>query len=401
MTQTVQSDTFLVSRNCVKLYDGVTLPVPQSIQATTVLFDSPNQMLPIDKASLTAQSKKLTQRFYYGAVDTPTTFALADSLCMLEGAKHCALYPSGQAALHAVMSVVATTGDEVLVADSVTYTTRWLFDQVVARAGVSIGYFAPTDLAAFEQRLSARTKAVFLESPGSMLYEIQDVPAITRLCRARGVVTILDNTWSASTLFNGFETGQIDVVVLSLSKYHGAPLGVSGGAALSNDAGLHAEFRHFGALVGAMLSSDSAARIASVLPNLRLRLEHQAATLARLLPKVAAIVGEANIFYPAHQSSGQFELWQRDFLGANSLITVRCPANSPDDVGAVLSRFRVVRHGYGWGGDTSLVNAVMPNRERHFPVAPGDTPYLRIYVGMEHAMDLEADVVHALERAVR
>ncbi|VWD05780.1 cystathionine beta-lyase [Burkholderia lata] len=401
MSERLRPATQLVDRNCVRLHDGVMLPVPQSIQATTVLFDSPDRMLPIDKASLTRQSGGLADTFYYGPVGTPTTFALADNLCMLEDAAHCTLFPSGQAAIHAVMSVVARAGDEVLVTDSVTYTTRWMFDQVCARAGVSIRYFPATDVAAFAARLSPRTKAVFFESPGSMLFEIQEVAAMARLCRTRGIVTVLDNTWSASTFFNGFRTGLVDCVVLSLSKYHGAPMGVSGGAVLTNDAALHAECVNFGALVGATISPDAAARIAAGLPNLRLRLAHQSATAMHLLPLIADRVGDEHVFHPAHRAFGQRSLWERDFRGANSLLTVRCPVAGADDVRALLLRFRMFRHGYGWGGDTSLVNVVAPNRERQFPVAPRDAAYLRLYVGMEDPADLERDLMHALGSVCR
>lgn len=401
MSERLLPATQLVDRNCVRLYDGVALPIPQSIQATTVLFETPDQMLPIDKASLTRRSAGLSDAFYYGSVGTPTTFALADNLCMLEDASHCTLFPSGQAAIHAVMSVLGRPGDEVLVTDSVTYTTRWMFDQVCARAGVSIRYFPATDLAAFEARLSNETKAVFFESPGSMLFEIQDVAAMARLCRARGIVTVLDNTWSASMFFNGFRTGLVDCVVLSLSKYHGAPMGVSGGAVLTNDAALHADCMNFGALVGATIAPDAAARIAAGLPNLRLRLAHQSASAERLLHRIAGIVGDERVFHPAHRVSAQRTLWERDFRGANSLLTVRCPADDAGYVRELLSRFRVFRHGYGWGGDTSLVNAVAPNRERLFPVAPPDAMYLRLYVGMEDPADLERDVVGVLGDACR
>lgn len=398
MNKRLQPATRLVERNCVKLYDGVALPVPQPIQATTVLFDTPERMLPIDKASLTTQSTGIADAFYYGAVGTPTTFALADNLSMLEQAAHCALFPSGQAAIHAIMSVLARPGDEILVADCVTYTTRWLFDQVLARSGVSVRYFPPTDMGALEQQLSPATKAVFMESPGSMLFEIQDVAMIAHRCRALGIVSVLDSTWAASVLFSGIAAGDVDHVVLSLSKYHGAPTGVSGGAVLTNDAALYADCKNFGALVGATLSSDAAARIAGGLPNLPLRLDHQAQGVARLLPKIADVIGPGYILYPADASFPQHGLWKRDFRGANSLLTVRCPGGRETRLRDALSALRTVRLGYGWGGDTSLVNVVTPNQERQFPVAARDTSYLRIYIGMEDSRDLEADLVDMLAR---
>ena len=398
----MRTATKVVTNNSLEIGDGVSLPVPQAIQATTVLFDSPARMLPIARDSLDSPSEGRHAGFYYGGVGTPTTQALATSLAALEGGEACVLFPSGQAAIHAATAVVAQPGTILLASDSVTYTTRWLFDQVLARQGVRVRYFHPLRLDVLAQMVrEPGVSAVFMESPGSMFYEIQDVRAIARLCRDQGVVSILDNTWAGSTLFDGFATGEVDLVVLSLSKYHGAPYGVSGGAIVTREPDRHMELRHFGALIGTMLTSDAASRIAVGLPNLPLRMRRMADSADRLMAIILERLGTIGILRPCAASCGADSLWQRDFSGANSLMTLRLDGVPPPALQAAIERFRVVRHGYGWGGDVSLVNLVRPNQWRDFPVGGRDDAYLRLYVGMEDPHDIADDVVHVLSNLLQ
>ncbi|TDQ92295.1 PLP-dependent transferase [Paraburkholderia silvatlantica] len=398
----MRTATRLVANNTLEIADGISLPVPQAIQATTVLFDSPSRMLPIARDSLDLTSTGRHAGFYYGGVGTPTTQALAASLSALEGGESCALFPSGQAAIHAATAVLAQPGTALLVSDSVTYTTRWLFDQVLTRQGVRVQYFHPLRLDVLTRMISAPgVAAVFMESPGSMFFEVQDVRAISGLCRSHGVASILDNTWAGSVLFDGFATGEVDVVVLSLSKYHGAPCGVSGGAIITREQDHHMKFRNFGALIGATLTSDAASRIAAGLPNLPLRMQRMADGADHILATILGHFGTIDILRPCAALCSPDSLWQRDFSGANSLMTLRLDGVCLPSMQAAIERFRVVRHGYGWGGDVSLVNLVQPNLWRDFPVGGRDDAYLRLYVGMEDPLDIADDVLRVLSSVLQ
>ena len=192
---------------------GGSIVNPPVWRASTILYDS--------VADLEARGRDTHDKLFYGRRGTPTVWALADALTGMEpGAAGTLLYPSGVAAIAAGMLALLSPGDHVLMVDSVYDPTRSLCDGLLKRMGVSTTYYPPGIGAGIAAMITPETRLIFLESPGSLTFEVQDVPAITAIARARGIWTMLDNTWATPLLFTALDKG-IDVTMMSLTKYVG------------------------------------------------------------------------------------------------------------------------------------------------------------------------------------
>lgn len=374
---------------------SVEIPVLPAINATTVLFPDTASLPPIDQESLNRQGPSPYEHFYYGGVGTPTTEAFGRAVAKLEGGTRAMLTPSGQSVIVATLSALLKQGDHALIVDTMTYATRWYVDQCLAASGVAITYYPP-DLADIEPLLRPNTRVVFMESPGSMTFEVQDVPAICRTAARHGVTSVLDNTWAASRYFEPFTHGA-DVAVLSLSKYQAGPAGVAMGAAVTRDERLYGVIKNQTALLGLHVCPDSCARAMLVLSTLDLRLNQQEQTTQHVLRGLAGHPRIGALFHPSLSGCPGHELWRRDFKGANSLVTLAFEGLDRSAVHALVDRFRVIRIGYGWGGMISLVTIFEANEWRTVSRSPSRGTCLRIYLGLEDPEDILADLLQALE----
>jgi cysteine-S-conjugate beta-lyase len=374
----------------------VEIPVLPAIHATTVLFPDTRSLTPLDRDSLSRSGTSPYENFYYGGVGTPTTEAFSRTVAGLEGGTHAVLAPSGQSAIVATLSALLKQGDHVLIADTVTYTTRWYIDQCLEPCGIHVTYYPP-DVSDIEPYLRPNTRVVFMESPGSLTFEVQDVPALCRGARRHSVVTVLDNTWAASHCFEPFSHGA-DISVLSLTKYPAAPAGVSLGAVVTRDAGLHGRIKNQAALLGLHVCPEACARAALALTTLELRLTHQEKTVRHVLDGLAGHPALHTLFQPSLPGAAGHDLWRRDFTGTNSLLSFSFQGLSRAAVLARVDRFRVIRIGYGWGGTHSLVTVFEANEWRTASRAPAEGTCLRIYVGLEPPSEILADLLQAFER---
>ncbi|EPX65063.1 Cystathionine beta-lyase [Cystobacter fuscus DSM 2262] len=388
-TRTAQIGTFPVGR--------VEVPVLPAINATTVLFPDTASLAPIDPDSLRHSGRSPYENFYYGGVGTPTTEAFGQAVAGLEGGTFAALAPSGQSALVATLSALLKQGDHVLIVDTVTYTTRWYIDQCLATAGVAVTYYPP-DVSDLDPLLRPNTRVVFMESPGSMTFEVQDVAALCQTAARHGIVTVLDNTWAASRCFQPFAHG-VDISVLSLTKYHAAPAGVSLGAVVTRTERLHALIKNQTALLGLHVSPDACARASLALATLDLRLNHQERTTRLVLEGLAGHPAIRALFHPSLPEAPGHAVWRRDFQGANSLLTIAFDGLDRPTVNAMVDRLRVVRIGYGWGGSLSLATIFEANEWRTVSRSPARGTCLRIYLGLEDPLDILADLRQALDRS--
>ena len=389
-TRAAQSGLFPVGK--------VAIANPPAIVATTVLFPNSAAMTPLTTEALSRSDAEIYDGFYYGGVGTPTTAALARAVAGLEGGAFAALAPSGQSATMAVLSALLKPGDHLLVVDTITYSARWYIDRRLIPAGIEVTYYDPLlDGDGIARLFRPNTRAVFMESPGSQTFEVQDVPAICAAAAAHGILTILDNTWAASLFFEPFRHG-VDVALVSLSKCHAGPAGVALGALVTNSAPLYEAIRNETALLGLYVSPETCAAAATVLPSLALRVRHQEASALAVIASLAARSEVRRIMHPSRPGCPGHEIWRRDFTGANSLFSIEFGAGfSKRDVDAFADRLRLVRIGYGWGGAISLVSAFGANEFRTASRSPARGTCLRIYIGQEDPQDLVADFAAALD----
>jgi cystathionine beta-lyase len=357
---------------------------PPVWRASTILFDT--------VADLRAAVPK-PGLLHYGRNGTPTTWALAEALTELEpGAAGTQLFPSGVAAIAASLLAVLESGDQVLMADNVYEPTRFLCDTLLKRTGIETLYYDPTIGAGIAALIGARTKAVFLESPGSLTFEVQDVPAICAIARARGIATLLDNTWATPFFFPAIGKG-IDISILSCTKYIGGHADVMLGSATAAP-GAWPRLQRAARALGQHAGPDDCWLAARGLRTLGVRLRrHQESGLA-VARWLAAQPQVARVLHPALPDCPGHEHWARDFLGASGLFAFVLNGGGDAERAQLIDGLRHFGIGYSWGGYESLALPVDPHRTVSPWTAEG--PVVRLHIGLEDVEDLIEDLAAGL-----
>ncbi len=333
-----------------------------------------------------------TTRPTYGRGGLTTQEALMSALADLEGAAEVRLFPSGLAAMTGAMLAVLKVGDEVLVTEAAYKPTRRFCDHVLHRFGVGVRYYPPrTAPEALVAMAGPATRLIVMESPGSLTMELQDAPAIAHLARARGILTLMDNTWAAGLYFKPLAHG-LDISVQALTKYVGGHADVfMGGAAANNPAlckALDQAIWDFGWAV----APEDAYQMLRGLRTLSTRMtRHQESGLA-VATWLADQPAVAEVLHPALPASPDHALWRRDYTGAAGLFSVVLKPCSTRAVHAFLNALQVFGLGFSWGGFESLAL----NADPQFDVRAGGSPFggavVRLNIGLEDPGDLIDDL---------
>ncbi len=339
--------------------------------------------------------------FHYGARGGPTQWALSDALTQLEpGAAGTMLYPTGLAAAVMALLSVLKAGDELLVADNSYDPSRAFAAKALRNYGITTKFFNPLDLAGFAAMIGENSRAVLLESPGSLTMEVCDVPALAKVAKARGLVVLLDNTWAGPTGFQALSHG-VDLAILALSKHVGGHSDVMMGSVTAN-AEFYPRLRKHALQLGQMVSPDDAALTLRGLRSMELRLQRSTAsalTIARWLQSRTEI---AAVHCPMLPGSPGHDLWQRDFTGGCGLLTVIMAGGAAAARDRLVDALTLFGIGYSWGGFESLALGVHPERDRTvmaWPPAPLDPAHrfaVRLWIGLEDPTDLQADLTRGL-----
>ncbi|MGC4252309.1 MAG: cystathionine beta-lyase [Sphingobium sp.] len=363
---------------------------PPVWRASTILYD--------DVAHLRrAASSSTHERLFYGRKGTPTAWSLADALTEMEpGAEGTMLFPSGVAALSCALMAVLRPGDRLLMVDSAYDPTRAFCEQVLKPFGVETVYYDPTIGAGIADLLTERTRAIFLESPGSLTFEVQDVPAIVAAAKEKGVVTLIDNTWATPLFFPALGHG-VDISILACTKYIVGHSDVMIGSATANGAWFP-KVRQMAYLFGQMTGPDDAWLTSRGLRTLGVRLrQHQEGALAvahwlKDQPDVARVLHPALPDCPGH------DLWARDFSGSSGLFSFVLKGGDEAARAALIDGLAHFGIGYSWGGFESLALPVDPARYRSATTWEAEGPLVRLHIGLEDPADLIADLDAGLAR---
>jgi cystathionine beta-lyase len=379
------ADTKLVQGGRRKEWRG-RLVNPPVHRASTILFDS------------VAEMRSAAPEFgkpYYGLHGTPTHWALAEALTELEpGAAGTMLYPNGLAAVTSALLTVLSAGDELLMTDSVYGPTRRFCDAFLKRYGVTTRYYDPLVGPGISELIGERTRAVFLESPGSLTMEVQDVPAICAAAKARGVATLLDNTWATPLFFPAIAAG-IDLSILAGTKYVGGHSDVMLGSVTAN-AIWYPRLERTSWDLGQSVGPDDAWLCSRGLRTMGVRLRrHEASALriARWLkeqPQVGAVLHPALPDCPGH------EYWTRDFKGSSGLFAFVLKGWGDEGRTRFIEALELFGIGYSWGGFESLAVPVDPERLRTVVRWKAEGPLVRLQIGLEEPEDLIDDLAAAL-----
>jgi cystathionine beta-lyase len=330
-------------------------------------------------------------RYTYGRRGTPTSDAFTAALKEVEGpqCEGVALLPSGLAAGALALQSVLDSGDHVLVTDNVYGPTRKFCDTVLARCGVTTTYFDPltADIAPLMQ---PNTRAVYLESPGSLTFEVQDVPAIAAVAHARGAVVLMDNTWASPLYFRALDKG-VDLAIQSGSKYIGGHSDLMLGVVAANT-NCWPRLNETVFTMGLCVGPDDMYLGLRGLRTMAVRLAHHNQAGLKVARWFAERPEVARVLHPALETCPGHTIWKRDFTGASGLFSIVLKPVPPAAVHAFIDALTLFGIGASWGGFESLVIPFDCDDVRSATTWSPGGPAVRFHIGLEDVDDLIADL---------
>ncbi len=348
-------------------------------------------------ADLEAAGRDRLGRTYYGRFGTPTTFALEEAAAELEGGHRAVVLPSGMAAIAAALMALLKAGDHLLMVDSVYDPTRKLCDGYLAGFGIETTYYDPMIGAGIADLIRPETRVVFTESPGSLTFEVQDIPAIADAAHAAGALVLMDNTWSGGLYFQPFERG-VDVSIQAATKFMVGHSDAMLGTVCVRDQDMYERMKWLAIGMGFSAGPDDAYLGLRGLRSLDARLARHQETGLRLAEWLRDRDEVARVLHPALPGCPGHEIWKRDFTGACGLFGVVLKPCSKQALAALLDGMELFAMGYSWGGFESLIMPTYPAKARTATTWEAEGPTIRIHAGLEHSDDLIADLEAGLAR---
>jgi cystathionine beta-lyase len=356
---------------------------PPVYHASTVLFP--------DIATLEAAHKDGFTGVRYGRYGTPTSWAFEEAVAALEGGHKAVSVPSGLAAVSVALLALVKTGDHLLVSDNVYGPTRKFCLSTLARLGIETTFFDPMIGERIAELFRPNTRALYTESPGSLTFEMQDVPAFAAAAHAAGTLLVIDNTWSGGLYFQPFAHG-VDLSIQAATKYISGHSDAMLGAVTAANEELYRRVKQQAMELGIHAAPDDCYLGLRGLRTLAVRMPRHQETGIRLALWLRDRPEVLRVVHPALQQDPGHRLWRRDFTGASGLFGVMLkPARKPA-VDAMLEALTLFGLGYSWGGFESLIIPANPGMNRSAVAWQAEGPYLRIHAGLEDPDDLTADL---------
>ena len=331
----------------------------------------------------------------YGIHGTPTTFALEEAVAKLEGGHAAVALPSGLAAIVAALVPFAKKDAHILMVDSVYGPARNFCEKRLKPMGVDVEYYDPLAGGTIAQLIRPNTTAIYCEAPGSLTFEMQDIPAIAAAAHAKNVPVLADNTWGTPYFFRSFEHG-VDVSIHAGTKYIVGHSDALMGLIVTNEK-YWLPVRHAVADYGYSVSPDDCYLALRGLRTIGVRMRQQQHSALRIAHWLKARPEVLRVLYPALESDPGHALWKRDFQGAASLFGVILKPVPDDAVADMIDELKLFGIGSSWGGFESLCIRANPARGRTATKWSPGGPLIRLHIGLEDADDLIADLARGLD----
>lgn len=364
---------------------------PPVYHASTILFDSYAEMKERQKNEMTPEN------IVYGRKGTPTSFAFEKAVAQLEGGDHAFAVSSGLGALTTAILAFVSKGGQILIPDSVYPALRFFCNEMLVPLGIEVGYYDPRIGADISTRLQDNTQIVMVESPGSVTFEIQDLPAISAQAHKKGAVVILDNTW-ASPLFNKpFGLG-VDISIHAATKYIVGHSDVMLGVIVTKK-------EHYNRLkncvyhLGQCAGPDDLYLGQRGLRTLAVRMKQHEASAIAVAKWLESRPEVSHVYHPALESHPDHALWKRDFTGSSGLFSFLLEEGiTEEQIAAMVDHMELFGLGHSWGGYESLILPKHLNSIRSVTDFDSDKTFIRLHIGLENVDDLILDLDKAFGR---
>lgn len=374
-----------VGRDPSKYAGMVNTPV---FRTSTVIF--PNLAAYEDRRDQSFKAVK------YGRHGTPTTFAFEEAVAKIEGGYQAVAVPNGMAAIAGALLPLTKTGGHLLVTDAAYAPARNFCERQLKPRGVNVEYYDPLIGGGIASKLRDDTVAVYTESPSSLSFEVQDIPAISAAAHARGIPVVMDNTWGTPYFFRSFEHG-VDISIQAGTKYINGHSDVMMGLIITNER-WWTPVRQSVSDFGYGASPDDCWLALRGLRTMGVRLKQQMANGIEVARWLEARPEVSRVLHPALESHPGHALWKRDFRGAASLFSFVLKPVPPAAVNAFVDALELFGIGSSWGGYESLINVAHVDNIRTATGWKPEGPMIRLHIGLESPRDITADLEQALAR---
>ena len=366
---------------------------PPVVRASTIIFKSTQD---IRKTQNKYKKDPTGGHFDYGRQGTSTTHILQKILTKIEESYHVFLTPTGFGSVFLSIISVVRPGDEILVSDPVYSPTRYLTEDYLKNFNIKTIFYNPHDLNTLRQKITKKTKLIFVESPGSNSFEFQDLSKVISIAKKNKIFTAIDNTWATPYFFKPMKIG-FDMSIVSATKYYSGHSDVMGGSLAVNKK-VFKFVEKANKVTGLRLGPDDAYLITRGLRTLDLRLDkHQenARKVAAFLSKNKKI----KLLYPYKKDSFNFRMWKKYYSGASGLMGLRIKAKNKKSILKFVNSLKLFGYGYSWGGFESLAlhQEIREQGNRKFLNLAKDEHLVRLHIGLEDPKDLIQDLKRCLK----
>jgi cystathionine beta-lyase len=365
---------------------------PPVVRASTILFDSMQELASHEKKIL--KDKPITH-YAYGRYGSQTTIELQKIVKELEQAHHVFLHSTGFGSVSLAFMALCQSGDEVLVGDNVYYPTREITEKLLPKYDIKTKYYDPNSIKDLQSKITKKTKLIFVENPGSITFEFQDLKEIIKLAKKNNIITVMDNTWGTPLYLKPLSLG-FDVSISSATKYFSGHSDAMGGT-LSVNKKTYNKVKFCDKLLGSRLSADEAYLIIRGLRTLDIRLKaHQENTkkIINFLKKQKKI---KEVLYPHKIESKDYKMWKKYYSGSTGLLSIVVKAKNKLSVLKFVNKLDLFGIGYSWGGFESLAIYHDVSKIRTFYKFGKDEHLVRLHVGLEDPVDLISDLKNSLK----
>ena len=352
-------------------------------KGSTVLFKTVEDM---NKS----MKRKNTQTLAYGRFGSPSTFEFEKAIAEIDEGYSAVATSSGTAAIVASLLAILKTGDHILITDSVYGVTKNLAKGLLNNMGITSTFYKPDIGKEINRLIKKNTKVIFIESPGSLTFEIQNIPMLVEIAKKNKLITIMDNTWATPLFFKPFYNG-IDISIQSATKYivghSDAMLGI-----ITTNKNYTKCVREAAHNMGSCPSPEDIYLGIRGLKTLSIRLQKHQQSASKVIEWLKTQDVTDTILYPALPDNPGYKIWKRDFLGASGLFGIKLKNTKTSLVNKMLNNLRLFNMGYSWGGYESLILPIKPEKLRDTYKWKNDCGTLRIHVGLEDPDDLINDL---------
>ena len=364
---------------------------PAVVRASTILFNTMQELASHEKK---IQKDKPITHYAYGRYGSQTTIELQKIVKELEQAHHVFLHSTGFGSVSLAFMALCESGDEVLVSDNVYYPTREITEKLLPKYNIKTKYYDPNNIKDLQSKITKKTKLIFVENPGSITFEFQDLIEIIKLGKKNNIITAMDNTWGTPLYFKPLSLG-FDVSISSATKYFSGHSDAMGGTLAVNKK-TYNKVKFCDKLLGSRLSADETYLIIRGIRTLDIRLKVHNENTVKVINFLKKQKKIKEILYPHKTDSKNYKMWKKYYSGATGLFSIVIKAKNKISVLKFVNKLELFGIGYSWGGFESLAIYHDISKSRNFYKFAKDEHLVRIHVGLEDPQDLISDLRNSL-----